>query len=92
MSSSAVMSPSDVVIVSAKRTPIGAFLGALSPLSAVQLGSAAIKAALEAGNVAAAAEMAVARVRVPAAATVISLERLLFMNEGIERCRAKMNL
>ncbi|MBV8974435.1 MAG: acetyl-CoA C-acetyltransferase, partial [Sinobacteraceae bacterium] len=41
------MSPSDVVIVSAKRTPIGAFLGALSPLSAVQLGSAAIKAALE---------------------------------------------
>jgi acetyl-CoA C-acetyltransferase len=48
------MSPSDVVIVSAKRTPIGAFLGALSPLSAVQLGSAAIKAALEAGSVAAA--------------------------------------
>src|SRR5215471_5883698 len=48
------MSPSDVVIVSAKRTPIGAFLGALSPLSAVQLGSAAIKAALEAGSVPAA--------------------------------------
>jgi len=47
------MSPSDVVIVSAKRTPIGAFLGALSPLSAVQLGSAAIKAALETGSVAA---------------------------------------
>jgi acetyl-CoA C-acetyltransferase len=47
------MSPSDVVIVSAKRTPIGAFLGALSPLTAVQLGSAAIKAALEAGSVAA---------------------------------------
>src|SRR5579863_3645596 len=45
------MSPTEVVIVSAKRTPIGAFLGALSPLSAVQLGSAAIKAALEAGNV-----------------------------------------
>ena len=45
------MSPSDVVIVSAKRTPIGAFLGALSPLSAVQLGSAAIKAALETASV-----------------------------------------
>jgi acetyl-CoA C-acetyltransferase len=45
------MSGSDVVIVSAKRTPIGAFLGALSPLTAVQLGSAAIKAALEAGGV-----------------------------------------
>ncbi|MBV8307155.1 MAG: acetyl-CoA C-acetyltransferase, partial [Gammaproteobacteria bacterium] len=47
------MSPADVVIVSAKRTPIGAFLGALSPLSAVQLGSAAIKAALEAATVSA---------------------------------------
>jgi len=48
------MSPSDVVIVSAKRTPIGAFLGALSPLSAVQLGSAAMKAALEAASMSAA--------------------------------------
>jgi len=48
------MSPSDVVIVSAKRTPIGAFLGALSPLSAVQLGSAAIKAALDAATLGAA--------------------------------------
>lgn len=45
------MSASDVVIVSAKRTPIGAFLGALSPLTAVQLGSAAIKAALESAGV-----------------------------------------
>jgi len=41
------MSVPDVVIVSAKRTPIGAFLGALSPLTAVQLGSAAIWAAIE---------------------------------------------
>jgi len=47
------MSGPDVVIVSAKRTPIGAFLGALSPLTAVQLGSAAIKAALEAAGIAA---------------------------------------
>ncbi|HXW73810.1 MAG TPA: thiolase family protein [Steroidobacteraceae bacterium] len=47
------MSGPDVVIVSAKRTPIGAFLGALSPLSAVQLGSAAIKATLEAAGIAA---------------------------------------
>jgi len=46
------MSPSDVVIVSARRTPIGAFLGVLSPLSAVQLGSAAVKAALESAAVA----------------------------------------
>jgi acetyl-CoA C-acetyltransferase len=47
------MSVSDVVIVSARRTPIGAFLGALSPLTAVQLGSAAIKAALESSGIAA---------------------------------------
>ena len=48
------MSGSDVVIVSARRTPIGAFLGVLSPLSAVQLGSAAVKAALESAGIAAA--------------------------------------
>lgn len=33
----------DVVIVSAARTPIGRFLGALSPLSAVDLGAVAIR-------------------------------------------------
>ena len=48
------MSASDVVIVSARRTPIGAFLGALSPLTAVQLGSAAIKAAVETAGIGAA--------------------------------------
>ena len=47
------MSIPDVVIVSAKRTPIGAFLGALTPLSAVQLGTAAIKAAIETAGIAA---------------------------------------
>lgn len=36
-----------VVIVSAVRTPIGSFLGGLSSLTATQLGSAAIKGALE---------------------------------------------
>jgi acetyl-CoA C-acetyltransferase len=46
------MSTADVVIVSAKRTPIGAFLGVLTPLSAVQLGSAAAKAAIESSGVA----------------------------------------
>ncbi len=35
-----------VVIVSAARTPIGSFMGSLSSLSATQLGSAAIKGAL----------------------------------------------
>ncbi|SRX73722.1 acetyl-CoA C-acyltransferase [Aequorivita antarctica] len=36
-----------VVIVSAARTPIGSFMGGLSSLTATQLGSAAIKGALE---------------------------------------------
>src|SRR5215471_4630088 len=46
------MSAPDVVIASAKRTPIGAFLGALSPLTAVQLGSAAAQAAVQASGLA----------------------------------------
>lgn len=41
-----------VVIVSARRTPIGAFQGALAPLSAPQLGSAALRAALESAQLA----------------------------------------
>jgi acetyl-CoA C-acetyltransferase len=48
------MSTTEVVIVSAQRTPIGAFLGALSPLTAVQLGTAAIKAAISAAGIQAA--------------------------------------
>jgi len=40
-----------VVIVSAKRTPIGSFLGALSSISAVDLGATAIAAALEAASI-----------------------------------------
>ena len=44
------MSNRDVVIVSAKRTPIGAFQGVLTPLTGVQLGTAAIKAAVEAAG------------------------------------------
>ena len=38
---------SEVVIVGAARTPIGAFLGGLAPLSAPKLGAIAIRAALE---------------------------------------------
>ncbi len=41
----------DVVIVGAARTPIGAFQGALAPLTAPQLGAVAIKAALERAGV-----------------------------------------
>jgi acetyl-CoA C-acetyltransferase len=39
-----------VVIVSAKRTPIGAFQGALAPVTAPQLGTAAAKAAIAAAG------------------------------------------
>jgi len=45
------MSSDTVVIVAAKRTPIGAFLGALSGASAPQLGAAAIKGAIAASGV-----------------------------------------
>jgi len=48
------MSTNEVVIVSAQRTPIGAFLGALAPLTAVQLGTAAIRAAITAAGIQAA--------------------------------------
>ena len=41
----------EVYIVSAVRTPIGSFGGVLSPLSATQLGAAAIKGALEKAGV-----------------------------------------
>jgi acetyl-CoA C-acetyltransferase len=42
---------SDIVIVSAARTPVGSFNGALSSLPAAALGTAAIKAALERAQV-----------------------------------------
>lgn len=41
------MSQTDVVIASAARTPIGAFQGALSPLTAPELGAAAIREAVK---------------------------------------------
>lgn len=40
----------DIVIVAAKRTPIGSFLGSLSTVPATKLGSIAIKGALESIN------------------------------------------
>ena len=43
---------SDIVIVSAARTPVGSFNGALSSLPAAALGTAAIRAALERAGVA----------------------------------------
>jgi acetyl-CoA C-acetyltransferase len=43
---------SDVVIVSAARTPIGSFNGALSSLTGAQLGTIALKAAMERAGIA----------------------------------------
>lgn len=44
------MKNKEVVIVSAKRTPIGSFLGSLSSIPATKLGAVAIKGALESIN------------------------------------------
>ncbi len=46
---------SDIVIVSGARTPMGGFQGSLSSVAAVDLGAAAIRAAVERGGVAPAA-------------------------------------
>jgi acetyl-CoA C-acetyltransferase len=46
------MAGREVVIVGAARTPIGAFLGSLAPLTAPRLGAIAIRAALERAGVA----------------------------------------
>ncbi len=43
--------PSPIYLVSAARTPIGAFLGALAPLSAPRLGAIAVQAAVERAGV-----------------------------------------
>ena len=45
------MADHNVVIVSAKRTPIGAFQGVFSPVTAPQLGAAAAQGALEAAGI-----------------------------------------
>ena len=45
------MAESDIVIVSATRTPVGSFGGALSPLSAHELGAIAVKSAIEKAGV-----------------------------------------
>ena len=43
---------SDVVIVSAARTPIGSFNGALASLTGAQLGTIALKSAMERAGIA----------------------------------------
>ncbi|MHB1814255.1 MAG: thiolase family protein [Steroidobacteraceae bacterium] len=49
------MPSTEIVIASARRTPLGAFQGALAALSAPQLGAAALKSALDAAGIAPAA-------------------------------------
>ncbi|MFO1151468.1 MAG: acetyl-CoA C-acetyltransferase [Alsobacter sp.] len=46
------MASTDIVIVSAARTPVGSFSGALSTLAAHELGAIAVKAAIERAGVA----------------------------------------
>jgi acetyl-CoA C-acetyltransferase len=46
------MNSDPLVVLAARRTPVGAFQGALAGLSAPQLGAAAIKAALEGAKIA----------------------------------------
>jgi acetyl-CoA C-acetyltransferase len=46
------MSPDPIVILAARRTPVGVFQGALAPLTGPQLGAAAIKAAIADAGVA----------------------------------------
>ena len=45
------MAENDIVIVSATRTPVGSFSGALSPLPAHELGAIAVKAAIDKAGV-----------------------------------------
>ena len=49
------MSQDSIVILGAKRTPMGSFQGVLTPVTAPQLGAAAIRGALEASGLPAAA-------------------------------------
>ncbi|MGC8522145.1 MAG: thiolase family protein [Steroidobacteraceae bacterium] len=45
------MSNTEIVIATAKRTPLGAFQGALAPMTAPQLGACALKSAIEAARI-----------------------------------------
>ena len=79
---------SDIVIVSAKRTPIGSFNGGLSSLSAAQLGTIAIKAALESAKVAAAEVDEVVLGHVLAAGAGMGPARQAALGAGIGKDKA----
>ena len=73
----------DVVIASAARTPIGSFNGSLSTLSAADLGTIAIKAALERAGVAPDAVDEVVLGQVLTAATGMNPARKALLGAGI---------
>ncbi len=74
---------SDVVIASAARTPVGAFNGALSSLSAADLGSKAIQAALERAEVEPGAVDEVVLGQVLTAGTGMNPARQALLSAGI---------
>ncbi|HKP07114.1 MAG TPA: acetyl-CoA C-acetyltransferase [Microbacterium sp.] len=77
------MNHDDVVIVAAARTPQGRLKGQLAPLTAVQLGSAAIKGALEKGGIPAEAVDAVLVGQVLAAGAGQNAARQAAVGAGI---------
>ena len=82
----------DVVIVSAARTPVGSFLGALSSLPASKLGSIAIAAALERAGVAPADVDEVILGHVLQAATGQGPARQAAMGAGISKATPAWSL
>lgn len=77
------MNHDDVVIVAAARTPQGRLKGQLAPLTAVQLGSAAIRGALEKGGIPAVAVDAVLVGQVLAAGSGQNAARQAAVGAGI---------
>ena len=67
----------DIVIVSATRTPVGSFNGALAGLPAHELGKIAIKAALERAGVDGAGVSEVIMGQIPVSYTHLTLPTIL---------------
>ena len=78
---------SDVVIAGATRTPVGAFNGALSSLSAAELGTVAIHAALERSGIPASEVDEVVLGQVLTAATGMNPARQALLSAGIPEDR-----
>ena len=78
---------SDVVIAGATRTPVGAFNGALSSLSAAELGTVAIHAALERSGIPTSEVDEVVLGQVLTAATGMNPARQALLSAGIPEDR-----